>query len=27
LILMITSVWLLWIYMVVRDEEGLALRS
>jgi hypothetical protein len=24
---MITSVWLLWIYMVVRDEEGLALRS
>jgi archaeosortase B (VPXXXP-CTERM-specific) len=27
LILMITSLWLLWIYMVVRDEEGLALRS
>jgi archaeosortase B (VPXXXP-CTERM-specific) len=27
MILMVASLWLLWIYMVVRDEEGPALRS
>ena len=27
MILMVASVWLLWVYVVVRDEEGPALRS